>query len=161
MKNSIKVERAIHDMTQADLAKHIGVSRQSINAIEKNKWKDITLFHADARKLTTPFIKEQINKDLSFDRLICVLGLSVIPDWELVLENMLDLLKEEGRIVIVDVFAERRNFNTWLIEKIAGADVDRKIWQTLENKTADFYYEYLQVKESKVGGKLFVATGIK
>ena len=74
---------------------------------------------------------------------------------------MLDLLKEEGRIVIVDVFAEKRNFNTWLIEKIAGGDVDRKIWQTLENKTTDFYYEYLPVKESKVGGKLFVATGIK
>jgi len=38
MRNSLKVERAIHDMTQADLAKHIGVSRQSINAIEKNKY---------------------------------------------------------------------------------------------------------------------------
>ena len=38
MKNSIKVQRAINDMTQADLAKHIGVSRQSINAIEKNKY---------------------------------------------------------------------------------------------------------------------------
>ena len=43
MKNSIKVERAIHDMTQADLAKHIGVSRQSINAIEKNKYVPSTV----------------------------------------------------------------------------------------------------------------------
>jgi len=38
MKNRIKVERAIHDMTQADLAEKIGVSRQSINAIEKAKY---------------------------------------------------------------------------------------------------------------------------
>ncbi len=38
MKNSIKVERARHDMTQADLAERIGVSRQSINAIEKGKY---------------------------------------------------------------------------------------------------------------------------
>ena len=38
MKNSIKVERAINDMTQADLANQIGVSRQSINAIEKSKY---------------------------------------------------------------------------------------------------------------------------
>lgn len=38
MKNRIKVERAIRDMTQADLAERIGVSRQSINAIEKAKY---------------------------------------------------------------------------------------------------------------------------
>ena len=38
MKNRIKVERAEHNMTQADLAKKIGVSRQSINAIEKGKF---------------------------------------------------------------------------------------------------------------------------
>lgn len=38
MKNRLKVERAIHDMTQADLAESIGVSRQSINAIEKSKY---------------------------------------------------------------------------------------------------------------------------
>lgn len=38
MKNRIKVERAEHDLTQADLANKIGVSRQSINAIEKGKY---------------------------------------------------------------------------------------------------------------------------
>ncbi len=43
MKNSIKVERAIHNLTQADLAKKIGVSRQTINAMEKNKYVPSTL----------------------------------------------------------------------------------------------------------------------
>lgn len=38
MKNSIKVERAIKNMTQEDLANSIKVSRQTINAIEKNKY---------------------------------------------------------------------------------------------------------------------------
>lgn len=38
MKNSIKVERAIKDMTQQDLAKAIGVSRQTINSIESGKY---------------------------------------------------------------------------------------------------------------------------
>lgn len=38
MKNRIKVERAEHDLTQADLSVKIGVSRQSINAIEKGKY---------------------------------------------------------------------------------------------------------------------------
>lgn len=38
MKNLIKVERARHHLTQADLAKELGVSRQTIYAIEKNKF---------------------------------------------------------------------------------------------------------------------------
>ncbi|MCH7525202.1 MAG: helix-turn-helix transcriptional regulator [Bacteroidetes bacterium] len=51
MKNSIKVQRAIHDMTQADLAKLIGVSRQSINAIEKNKYVPSTVLALKIAKL--------------------------------------------------------------------------------------------------------------
>jgi putative transcriptional regulator len=43
MKNSIKVQRAIHNMTQADLAEAIGVSRQTINAMEKNKYVPSTV----------------------------------------------------------------------------------------------------------------------
>ena len=43
MTNSIKVERAKHDMTQADLAEKIGVSRQTINAMEKNKYVPSTV----------------------------------------------------------------------------------------------------------------------
>ena len=43
MKNKIKVQRAIHDMTQADLALRIGVSRQTINAMEKNKYVPSTV----------------------------------------------------------------------------------------------------------------------
>lgn len=43
MKNNIKVQRAIHDLTQADLANAIGVSRQTINAMEKNKYVPSTV----------------------------------------------------------------------------------------------------------------------
>lgn len=43
MKNSIKVQRAIHDLTQDQLAKAIGVSRQTINSIEKGKYIPSTL----------------------------------------------------------------------------------------------------------------------
>ena len=37
MKNKIKVYRAMQDLTQEDLAKAIGVTRQTILAIEKGK----------------------------------------------------------------------------------------------------------------------------
>ncbi|MFH6982840.1 helix-turn-helix transcriptional regulator [Marinoscillum sp. 108] len=38
MKNRIKVLRAERDITQAQLADELGVSRQTINAIEKGKF---------------------------------------------------------------------------------------------------------------------------
>lgn len=43
MKNNIKVERAIKNITQEDLAKIISVSRQTINAMEKNKYVPSTV----------------------------------------------------------------------------------------------------------------------
>ena len=38
MKNLIKVERARHSLTQGVLAEKVGVSRQTIYAIENNKF---------------------------------------------------------------------------------------------------------------------------
>ena len=38
MRNKIKVYRAMHDLTQEDLARSIGVTRQTILAIEKGKY---------------------------------------------------------------------------------------------------------------------------
>ncbi len=43
MKNTIKVERAIKGITQEELAKAIAVSRQTINAIESNKYVPSTI----------------------------------------------------------------------------------------------------------------------
>ncbi|MFY9242616.1 MAG: helix-turn-helix transcriptional regulator [Polaribacter sp.] len=52
MKNTIKVQRAILDLTQDDLAKKIGVSRQTINSIEKNRYVPSTVL---ALKLSAIF----------------------------------------------------------------------------------------------------------
>ena len=43
MKNSIKVERAKKNITQADLAKLAKVSRQTINAMEAGKYVPSTV----------------------------------------------------------------------------------------------------------------------
>jgi putative transcriptional regulator len=43
MKNNIRIERAIKNITQADLALQVGVSRQTINTIESNKYIPSTL----------------------------------------------------------------------------------------------------------------------
>lgn len=43
MKNTLRVERAIKNITQAELAEKIQVSRQTINAIESNKYVPSTV----------------------------------------------------------------------------------------------------------------------
>jgi putative transcriptional regulator len=54
MKNRLKIERAILDLTQEELAKQIGVSRQTINSIEKNRYVPSTVL---ALKLSHLFKK--------------------------------------------------------------------------------------------------------
>lgn len=43
MKNTIKIARAFKNITQEDLAKEIGVSRQTINAMETGKYVPSTV----------------------------------------------------------------------------------------------------------------------
>ena len=38
MRNSLKIERAVKNLTQDELAKIIGVSRQTINSIETGRY---------------------------------------------------------------------------------------------------------------------------
>ena len=54
MKNSLKIERAKKNFTQDDLAKLIGVSRQTINSIESGRYVPSTVL---ALKLSQVFEK--------------------------------------------------------------------------------------------------------
>jgi len=54
MKNTLRVERAVHALTQEELATRIGVSRQTIHAIEAGKYVPSTVL---ALKLARLFDK--------------------------------------------------------------------------------------------------------
>lgn len=54
MKNSLKVERAIKNITQEELAREISVTRQAINSIELGKYVPSTVL---ALKLSRYFDK--------------------------------------------------------------------------------------------------------
>ena len=54
MKNRLKIERAILNITQEELAEKIGVSRQTINSIETNRFVPSTVL---ALKLSRLFGK--------------------------------------------------------------------------------------------------------
>ena len=54
MKNNLRVERAIKNITQEELARSIGVTRQAINSIELGKYVPSTVL---ALKLSRYFNK--------------------------------------------------------------------------------------------------------
>jgi putative transcriptional regulator len=58
MKNRLKIERAILDITQEELAKKIGVSRQTINSIEKNRYVPSTVLSLKLAKLFGKSVNE-------------------------------------------------------------------------------------------------------
>jgi len=58
MNNNLKVERAIQNMTQARLAEIIGVSRQTINAMELNKYVPSTVLALKISKVFDKSVNE-------------------------------------------------------------------------------------------------------
>jgi putative transcriptional regulator len=58
LKNNIKVERAIKSLTQEDLANKVSVSRQTINAMEANKYVPSTLLALKIAKVFNKPVEE-------------------------------------------------------------------------------------------------------
>lgn len=58
MKNNIKVERAIKNLTQEDLANKVSVSRQTINAMEANKYVPSTVLALKIARVFNKAVEE-------------------------------------------------------------------------------------------------------
>jgi putative transcriptional regulator len=64
MKNTIKVQRAIKNITQADLAEAIRVSRQTINTIESGKYVPSTVLALKIAQYFHTSVEEIFQLDL-------------------------------------------------------------------------------------------------
>jgi putative transcriptional regulator len=58
MKNNIRVERAIKHITQEELANKVSVSRQTINAMEANKYVPSTVLALKIAKVFNKQVEE-------------------------------------------------------------------------------------------------------
>ncbi len=58
MKNKIKIERAVNGLTQEDLAKKVSVSRQTINAMEANKYVPSTVLALKIAKIFNKAVED-------------------------------------------------------------------------------------------------------
>jgi len=81
MKNNLKVERARKDITQGELADIIDVSRQTINAVEKNRYVPSTVL---ALKLSEYFGKSvnelfELEKTINPKKIVITLPNNAFP----------------------------------------------------------------------------------
>ena len=58
MKNTIKIERAINSLTQEELANKVSVSRQTINAMEANKYVPSTVLALKIAKVSNKPVEQ-------------------------------------------------------------------------------------------------------
>ncbi len=58
MKNTVKIQRAIKNLTQESLANRIGVSRQTINSIENNRYIPSTILALKIAKVFDKSVNE-------------------------------------------------------------------------------------------------------
>lgn len=121
-----------------------------------NNWDNIEIFQQDARQINNRWLANHFDQNTEVDAILCDLGLSGFPDWKEVIDNMLDMLKPNGRMVIMDWYIPKPTLRGKLIKWIGKGEVDRPLYQYLETKVANF-----KVNTSFNREGVFVATGIK
>lgn len=121
-----------------------------------HNWNNIKILKGDATQITPAWIKDNINESIQVDAIFCDLGLSGFPEWEKVIDNMLTILKPDGRLVIMDWYIQKATLKGAFIKWIGKGEVNRPIYQYLKSKAANF-----SVDTSFNRGGVFVATGIK
>ena len=95
-------------------------------------------------------------KPVTIDVTYCSIGLSVLPEWRNIVDNMISILKPNGRIVILDWYFEKPGLRGRFIKWIGKGEVNRPIWQYSKTKVSDF-----KVDHSFNLGGVFVASGKK
>ncbi len=135
-----------------------GMLSKAQKRIDAHNYQGIHLLQVDVSHLSASLLREN-SWPVEYDAIVCTLGLSVFPDWENVMAEIPSLLKLEGQCAVMDVFAKNETFHSRLVELIAGADLKRPIKSTIKNLFNEVSYEIMPVKESTVGGELFICIG--
>jgi ubiquinone/menaquinone biosynthesis C-methylase UbiE len=133
-----------------------GMLDKAKNIIAENDWSNIEIFNEDATKVNAEWVNNHLDTSVKVDAILCDLGLSGFPNWEQIIDNMLDLLKPDGRLVIMDWYIPKPTLKGAFIKWIGKGEVNRPIYQYLKIKVANF-----SVDTSFNRGDVFVATGIR
>ncbi len=122
-----------------------GMLAQAQHKIDKNGWQNVHLLPADARTLSPEMLAEAVSMpQLHVDRVLCTLGLSVVPEWEKVFARTWEILEVNGRYAIMDWYTPRKNLFTGFVNRMAASDISRRWWEPLEQTAVKFEREEMK-----------------
>jgi demethylmenaquinone methyltransferase/2-methoxy-6-polyprenyl-1,4-benzoquinol methylase len=127
--------------------------------IDMKAWKNVFLLQQDATKLNLKELNIHSGSDIRIDRILCTLGLSVFPDWQLVFEKSFSLLEPNGKFGIMDLYNNKRTFQTRMVNFLADSDISRKVWEPLEKICTNYNEERLPLMHGTE--VVIIATGNK
>lgn len=133
-----------------------GMLKKAKNLVENNNWKNIELYQENADNINPMWLAKNTEQPSQVDAILCDLGLSGFPNWQYVIDNMLDILKPKGIMVVLDWYIPKPTLTGSFIKWIGKGEVDRPIYQYLKSKTTNF-----SVDTSFNRGGVFVAKGVK
>jgi ubiquinone/menaquinone biosynthesis C-methylase UbiE len=133
--------------------------RKAQKTIDTHGWKNVFLLQQDASKLNIKELNIYSGIDIRMDRILCTLGLSVFPEWQLVFEKSFNLLKQNGKFGIMDLYNNKRSFQTRIVNFLADSDISRKVWEPLQKISTNYFEERLPLMHGTE--VVIIATGNK
>lgn len=129
---------------------------QAEKKVVKNGWQNVHLIHADARTLSAELIEEHIGQEISIDHAVGELAFSVMPNWQSVMENSLNLIKDGGKFGVLDGYRPKKDWINSALNALPQSDISRPISDYLAKLTQDCSVE--NFGQTKI---LFIAVGTK
>ena len=124
--------------------------------ISKSKWLNVKLIKKSAEKVSSELIETEIGKKIEFDIVIGELAFSVIPNWKTSIRKSIELLRENGKIGILDGFRSQNDLITKLMNFLPNSDINRNISEYLKGLTENYWSKKLG--KTKI---LFIGIGEK
>lgn len=135
-----------------------GMLSKAFEKVGEQGYSNVALKNADVFSLNKAWLERyrEENPIQSVDAVLCDLGLSGFEDWRGVVDNLLDILKPEGKLVVMDWLIEKPSLRGEFVKWIGGGEVDRPIPSYLQEKLDGFEFNH-----SYNRGGVFVASGMK
>ena len=131
-----------------------GMLSRARRRVERRGWPKVELHAGDVRTLGAMDIGR-------VDCALFFLMLSVVPDWQNVFREVWERIEAGGRCVVFDVHARRRVPQSGLVERLARADLSRRVWEPLLELAPDAEHRVLAGSAHLHGGELHLCTGTK
>lgn len=131
---------------------------QARQKVGHQSWRNVHLLQLDARKLTRNDLEALTGSSIIIDSIICTLGFSVFPDWQVVFEKSFDLLESGGRYCVMDIFNDKITLRNRIVSILANSDNSRRVWEPLEKRCENYSEERYPMTHGDI---VVVASGTK